>query len=155
MSAGEKKFTRGFSLVELMVVIAVAAILMSVAIPNMVDFSQNNKLQAKNDEIISLLGYARAQALVNKDNYTLHVVDGHLEVKNINLDEPDRKTNLEENDIKYKVVAGSIESFVYSKNGSANSELKIRICNKVGSYEIEIKKSGIIKSSKSDKAVCV
>jgi type IV fimbrial biogenesis protein FimT len=54
---------RGFTLIELMVVIAVAAILMMVAVPNLRSFVQNNRITGTANQIHASLSLARAEAL--------------------------------------------------------------------------------------------
>ncbi len=54
---------RGFSLIELMVTLAVAAILLAVAVPNMRSFIQNNKAAATSNQLLSALNFARSKAV--------------------------------------------------------------------------------------------
>lgn len=54
---------RGFTLIELMLTIAVAAVLVTVAVPGMRDFVQNNRLAAQSNEFLTTLALARSEAL--------------------------------------------------------------------------------------------
>jgi len=53
----------GFSLIELVVTMAVAAILVTVAIPNMRSFIQNNRLITQTNNLIGDINYARSESL--------------------------------------------------------------------------------------------
>ena len=54
---------RGFTLLELLVAVAVAAILLALAVPALRVFIQNNREDAEADSLISSLDYARSEAV--------------------------------------------------------------------------------------------
>ncbi len=56
----------GFTLLELLITITVLALLVSLAVPSMVTFINNNRLQAQTDEIVTALNIARSQAAVRR-----------------------------------------------------------------------------------------
>lgn len=53
----------GFTLIELMVTVGLAAILMAVAIPNMRDFMRNNRLTGTVNDLLHSLQVARTEAI--------------------------------------------------------------------------------------------
>ncbi|NRB38248.1 MAG: type II transport protein GspH [Pseudomonadales bacterium] len=57
---------RGFTLLELMVVVGIAAILMSIAAPNMQTIIQNGRLVAQFNESVGLLSFVRSEAIKRK-----------------------------------------------------------------------------------------
>lgn len=54
---------RGFTLIELMVTIAVAAVLMMVAVPNFITFQRNAELTSTTNTLIAALNAARSEAM--------------------------------------------------------------------------------------------
>ena len=59
----EAKRFFGFTLIELMVTLVVAAILLTVAVPSFVDFIDKNRVRGAGDDVISLISNARAEAV--------------------------------------------------------------------------------------------
>ncbi len=53
---------QGFTVIELMLVVAVAAVLLTVAAPAMVDMILNNRMTSQANELLADLAYARSQA---------------------------------------------------------------------------------------------
>lgn len=54
---------RGFTLVELMIVLAIAAILLTLAVPSFTDFVKNNRMVAQNNDFVTALNLARSEAI--------------------------------------------------------------------------------------------
>ena len=54
---------RGFSLVELMVTITVAAILLAIAVPGFRDVIHRNRVSSASNELLASLSYARTEAI--------------------------------------------------------------------------------------------
>jgi type IV fimbrial biogenesis protein FimT len=59
----DMKPTRGFTLIELMVTLAVATILITVAIPGFRTIIQNNRVAAQSNDLLTALTLARSEAL--------------------------------------------------------------------------------------------
>jgi type IV fimbrial biogenesis protein FimT len=73
------KTTRGFTLIELMITLAVAAILLTVAVPNMRDLILNNRLTAATNVFVSSLNIARSEAIKLGRNATVCVSDAAVQ----------------------------------------------------------------------------
>ena len=58
-----KPNSRGFTLIELMITITVAAILLGVGIPTFREFTRNNAVTAAHNDLVTSFGYARSEAL--------------------------------------------------------------------------------------------
>ena len=54
---------KGFTLIEMIITVAIAAILVMVALPNFRDFIENNRLATNANKLISMLQYAKSEAM--------------------------------------------------------------------------------------------
>jgi type IV fimbrial biogenesis protein FimT len=59
------KTQKAFTLVELMVTLAVAAILVSMALPNMRYMLLSNRITSKTNELVRAINYVRSESIVN------------------------------------------------------------------------------------------
>jgi len=70
-----KRAPRGFSLAELMTVLAVAAIALAVAAPKLRDMIRSLQLRAGTNDLFGAIGLARGQALARNTRVTLAPLD--------------------------------------------------------------------------------
>lgn len=61
----------GFTLIELIVTIAVMIILVSIALPSFMGFIQANRLTAQTNDLVTVLNYARSEAIKRGVRVTL------------------------------------------------------------------------------------
>lgn len=62
---------RGFTLIELMVVVAVLAIVATVAVPSFQQLIENNRLATESNRILSAISFARSEAVRVGDDVSL------------------------------------------------------------------------------------
>lgn len=65
---GARRGARGFTLIELAVTLAIAAILLTLAAPSFIAFQKNSQLTAAANSLLAALSSARAQAMKNQLN---------------------------------------------------------------------------------------
>ena len=77
-TAARVPHARGFTLIELMMTLTVAAIMMAIAIPSMRTFLQNQRIASTASTLMFALSYARSEAVKENNPTTLGV--GGIEV---------------------------------------------------------------------------
>jgi len=63
-----RRFHSGFTLVELVITLAVAGVLLGIGVPNMQNFVKNNRMVSMTNEMLADLNYARSEALKRSRN---------------------------------------------------------------------------------------
>jgi type IV fimbrial biogenesis protein FimT len=62
---------RGFTLIELMVTLSIATIMLTIAVPNFIDFISNSRMASQANDLVLALTYAKSEAV--KRNLTVSV----------------------------------------------------------------------------------
>lgn len=140
------KGTRGFTLVELMIVIALLAIVATIAVPNFVQFIRNNQVQAKADEVKTFLQYARGQAVMTRKTYEVDTTAAAWEVKPLG-GTVERKLEFNVTQAKPQTNPNSLK-LTFTPNGMTSSITKITVCRDndfANGYLLEVQASGVIK----------
>jgi type IV fimbrial biogenesis protein FimT len=66
---------RGFTLLELLITLAVMAILVSWGFPSLQESIRSNRMIAQNNEMMAMLQYARSEAIRRNDDIEVHFVE--------------------------------------------------------------------------------
>ncbi|MEQ1622410.1 MAG: GspH/FimT family pseudopilin [Methylococcales bacterium] len=80
----QSKNNAGFTLIELMVTVAIAAVIMGVAIPSFTDLIARNRMTANANELITALNLARSEAVKRGMSVTVRKVDNKSSTKKSN-----------------------------------------------------------------------
>lgn len=144
-----KQQNSGFSLVELMVTIALLGIMATVAAPNLADLIRRNQVQAQSDELFSLIQYARGQAVTRRTSYEIFPnADGSqwtAQRLNTNNDPSQRFFDINPNvAINTTNLAGG--SLIFRPNGSASQAATFINCRSdkfEDAVVIQVRNSGV------------
>jgi Tfp pilus assembly protein FimT len=68
-------------LVELMVVLALLAVLITIGVPGFTRFIDNNHTKATSEELLAMLQYARSHAVENRTQASVCTADGQVSVR--------------------------------------------------------------------------
>lgn len=133
----------GFTLIELIIAVALVAIMATVTIPSFNAFIRNNQIQSQANEIHSLLQFARGQAVSNRRNYEV-VIDNnqwivrrvaaganhrHERIMELNTGRANIEHNLVNNRLEFRSngSASQAAAFISCRNNDTNSAILVRV----------------------------
>ena len=116
--------SNGFTIVELMVVVAMLGIIVGLAVPNFTQFIRNNHVQAKADELANLLQYARSQAVTERVPYEVNLTNWEIKPQNGAVE---RK--MEINSAQAAIATSTNSALVFDTQGRANASVAFIVCN--------------------------
>ncbi|WP_298187076.1 GspH/FimT family pseudopilin [uncultured Pseudomonas sp.] len=145
--------TQGFTLVELMITMALLAIMAMIAVPSFTQFTINNRLQAKAEELKSFLQAARTEAVVKRAVITLKAKDADKWI----AVRPSKDSNasirtLEINPTEAKLAAANasgsaVNELTYYANGVVKAPVNFTICHDKkteSGYQVSVAANGSI-----------
>lgn len=162
MRARGTGWTPGFTLIEMMVVIALLAILSAIAIPRFQTIIQNNRITSVNNDFIGAMGLARAEAIKRGESVNVSAVGGDWSAGwRVWVEQgggagfsaaDDRLLRLRESLPQAVTLAspGSVVRFTYEANGRVDTSGELELCDdRVGSFgrRIRITATGRVNSS--------
>lgn len=130
----------GFTLIELMITLALLTIVLGIAVPNFTAFIQKTQLRGQADDLVAILQYARGEAATRRTTAEVAVNDTGPWVVSVS-GQPIRE--LSHNTSQAKMDA-NIDTITYRANGTGTPAV-ITICRDDAAekaYVVEVRASG-------------
>ncbi|MFT0211335.1 GspH/FimT family pseudopilin [Pseudomonas sp. F1_0610] len=143
------KTKKGFTLVELLVVVILLGVLVAIAVPSFLHSIRANSVKAKADELVALLRYARTESLTKKKNITVVFDKSAWQVKL--GDTVERLITMDDLTYSHNLSADHI---TFINSGRVTSNVDFLICkeNDVQSaIYISLEQTGIINTHEAGK----
>lgn len=109
------KFLKGFSFIEVLVAVAVIAIILTMATQTLKNFNNEKSLDAETNKIISIINEARSNTSSSK-NFIEHGI--HFEQSKITFFKGTAYNSSDPNNKEYK-ISGPVEIYNISLNGGS------------------------------------
>lgn len=144
---------RGFTLVELMIVLAVLVVAATVAVPSLSRMVRNNQLQAQTNELEHFLNYARGQAVALRRGQLVNISSSTWQVA---AGESAERSFAVKPSIAISAQAGSSSPASLSFNAVGglavpNADVVIQLCHQSDSpmgYQIVVNRAGATRTSR-------
>lgn len=152
---------RGFTLVELVVTIAVGGILVALAVPSFRTFIQNSRLTAQTNSLVTSLDYARSEAIKRDAAVSVCAADANATTCNGSatwstgwiVQDPSSATPLQTvppTTGGVALTAATAGPITFNQNGTTGGAVSFTVCDSRGAayaHEIEVSPSGRIQAA--------
>ncbi len=133
--------SRGFTLVELMIVVALMGIMAAIAAPNYRDYMTQNRLNGAARLVMTDLMYARSQAATENVNFKMDFSGNSYSIIRDDTDQEVRRSrNIQ--DEYYDVTMTSNRDFVFRPNGTVTAAGTVTLTNSKGTKQVVVSMAG-------------
>ena len=144
-SMQQTKKNQGFTLIELMVTVAVMAIIATIAAPSFGDLLERQRFQKKERELLSILTQTKSQAILKRTNVTVSLNSTSANTDTTTNWDKGANVNLTIQTLSDVQALGTYSgtSLIFDKNGLVSSLTKdalISLCN----TKLKIKKQVVL-----------
>jgi len=128
------KYSRGFTLVELLVTLAVLAVVLGFGVPSFQNMVESNRVTSVTNSLVGLLNYARAEAMRHGRAVSVVPVDGsYANGVAAQIDGNDLRVIEGKNgSVTIAMTQGSALGFRANGLSNQSSEINYRICGTSG-----------------------
>lgn len=143
----------GFTLIELMIVVALLGVFAAIAVPSFTQFINNNRTQSANNEVLALLQYARSTAVAQRTTISVCPDDDSWAVKEKSCTSTDTLRSMEVTG--GTTINSSLEEIAFRHNGSSAAPATILTCRQadfVNGYTIKVVSAGSIRTNPRGKS---
>jgi type IV fimbrial biogenesis protein FimU len=137
----------GFTLIELMIIVALLGVFAAIAVPSFTQFINNNRTQSANYEVLALLQYARSTAVSQRTTISVCPDDEVWSVKENGCNSTDTLRSMEV--IGGTSIKSSLEEIAFRHNGSSGTPATILTCRQgdfANGYTIKVVSAGSIRT---------
>jgi type IV fimbrial biogenesis protein FimT len=136
------KNLRGFTLIELIITIAIASILLSVGVPSFTEMIRNNRITAQANEFITTANLARSEAIRRGTTINVSSTSGNNAWQNgWSMTVASDSTVLRQTAALGggNTLTGSVSTFAFNSQGYSNNTDTLTLCNSNTTKGREIK----------------
>ena len=131
---------QGFTLIELMITLAIAALVLTLAVPSLRDFTLRNNLAAKANELVGTLNYARSEAVRRGETVTVTSNNGNAWEQGWQISDTDANLLRAIDAMQGPTLTGTTDTVQYLASGftSAGAAITFTLCYESGQQGREI-----------------
>jgi type IV fimbrial biogenesis protein FimT len=139
-----RKSVSGFTLIEMMIVIAIIAILTAIAAPNFSNYMIQRRLNGAARQVMSDLMWARMQAVSKNNNFKITFSGNSYTIENVATGEttPTKDIRTDYYDVSFSDISNNP---IFSPRGTASALATITLTNAGGSKSVCVAITGRVK----------